>query len=80
MEYEIIASDSPVPLSKSPETDTSPEAVLARAEMHAEYLKLVRRAQILDERKQRRERSKQKQKIKNRKHKDIASQSRKRNR
>ena len=81
MEYEIIGGEvKPIPLSKSPETDTSPDAVMERAILHAEYLKLMRRSILLGERKQLRAVSKHKQKIKNRRRSTVAAQSRKHNR
>ena len=90
MEYEVILPDNDVPpTDTSPqklttELDTSPAAVLARAERQAHYLSQIRRelahAETAADRQRLRGAHKRNQKIKNRRRSVAAAQSRKRNR
>ena len=90
MEYEIVLPDNDVPpTDTSPQklmtvVDTSPAAVLARAERQADYLSQIRRelahAESAADRQRLRGAHKRNQKTKNRRRNIAAAQSRKRNR
>lgn len=90
MEYEIVLPDNDVPSTDtSPQklmtvVDTSPAAVLARAERQADYLSQIRRelahAESAADRQRLRGAHKRNQKTKNRRRNIAAAQSRKRNR
>ena len=86
MEYEVIFPENEVtptdtsPVKLTPETDTSPDALLARAELKAKELARLRRTLAASARQQRQNVSIQTRKNKNRRRNAIAAQSRKRNR
>jgi hypothetical protein len=86
MEYDVVFPEDEVPptdtspVKLTPETDPSPDALLARAELKATELSHIRRTIAAAGRQQRQKTNIQARKNKNRRRRAIAAQSRKRNR
>jgi len=86
MEYDIVFPEDEVPATDTspvklpPETDPTPDALMAKAALKAKELARLRHILSHEGRQQLRKVSKQKLKSKNQRRRAIAAQSRKRNR